>query len=102
MELTVEEENGRIVFVPQGAIDEDGADTIKWQFKAAYRHDIKHVVFDFGAVSHIGSAGIGKLMLIYKDLAANQAELKVVNTSPAIFDLLRIVKLDAIFSITKA
>ena len=60
------------------------------------------VVVDFKAVTHIGSAGIGKLLVLYKDLAVYNAHLQLVNVPSPIYKMLCEMKLNGIFTIEPA
>ncbi len=60
----------------------------------------KEVVFDFKQVSHIGSAGIGKLLLFYRELEVNGGKLRVENASKTVYELLKLVELDSLFGIS--
>jgi len=89
------------IFIIKGSIDENGAQIIKSNFTKLDKTSIKTVTFDFEAVSHIGSAGIGKLLLIYKDIAINGGQIKIINPSNTIYTLFQTLKLDSVFKITK-
>ena len=101
MELIVTREGGQVFFEIGGDIDESGADKIKSRFRQLNTSAINEAVFDFSKVRHIGSAGIGKLLLIYKDLAINGGSLRIENASEAIYELMRVLKLDTIFKISR-
>ena len=100
MEIAVARNDQATLFTVQGSIDEAGAEEIKRCYRENNDPAVKEVVFDLGGASHIGSAGIGKLMLIYKEMALRGGQLMVVRASEPVFDLLTTVKLDTIFSIT--
>ncbi|MCP4688306.1 MAG: STAS domain-containing protein [Desulfobacterales bacterium] len=85
-----------------GDVDEAGAAILKSKFNELDKSSVKNVIIDFAKVNHIGSAGIGKLLLLYKDLAPLDITLKIVNTSSTVFELFKMVKLDSIFKITRA
>lgn len=101
MELTVSQEGSRAGFQVAGNIDERGAEELKRRFRELNISNINEVVFDFGKVTHIGSAGIGKLLLFYKDLAVTGGKIKIINTTETVFELLTVLKLDTIFTITR-
>ncbi len=85
-----------------GDIDEPGAAILKSKFGELDRSSLTEVILDFNKVTHIGSAGIGKLLLLYKDLAPLSIALKITNSSASVYELLKMVKLDTIFIISKA
>ena len=101
MELNVKQDGELVQFEIRGDINEKGAETLKTRFQELDVSKLKEVSFDFGGVTHIGSAGIGKLLLFYKDLALNGGKIKIINASEAIHELFNVLKLDTIFTISK-
>ncbi len=101
MELIVSQEGSRARFQVIGNIDERGAEDLKRRFRELNISDVTEVIFDFQKVTHIGSAGIGKLLLFYKDLAVTGGGIKIVNTTETVYELLTVLKLDTIFTITR-
>lgn len=83
-------------------MDERGAEAHKRRFRELQGSSLTEAVFDFSKVNVIGSAGIGKLLLFYKDLALKGGTIRIENASETIYDTLRVVKLDTIFNISKA
>ncbi len=102
MELQVNQEQDLLRFSVRGNIDEAGAEELKSRFKEINISTIKEMVFDFSGVTHIGSAGIGKLLLFYKDMALNGGRIRIENVSETVHELFGVLKLDTIFTIHKA
>ncbi len=102
MELSIQTKDDRAVFTIKGNIDEQGAEELKRRFREQNIAKLKEVVFDFRHVIHIGSAGIGKLLLFYKDLAIHDGRIVIQNASPTIYELFNVLKLNSIFTIQKA
>ncbi len=102
MEINVTQNDNRARFELKGNIDERGAEDLKRHFRSLDVSSLKEAVFDFAGVTHIGSAGIGKLLLFYKDLAVTGGKIRIENTSGTVFELFTVLKLNTIFSITKA
>ncbi|QTA78917.1 STAS domain-containing protein [Desulfonema limicola] len=101
MDLTMTQEGTRARFTINGKIDENGAEELKARFQTLNRASMTEVVFDFRNVSHIGSAGIGKLLLFYKDLAVSGGSIKIEGASENICEMFRVLKLDTIFSVSR-
>jgi anti-anti-sigma factor len=102
MTINVNWMDGELRIVVEGDIDERGAEQLKERFREWQRHDTRQVTVDLAQVTHIGSAGIGKLLVLYKDLAARDARLALVNVPAAIYALLCEMRLNVLFSISKA
>ncbi len=102
MQITVTKEANRVNFHINGDVDERGAEELKRRFRELKVSKISEMVFDFGSVGHIGSAGIGKLLLFYKDLAVTGGKIRIEKLNEAVYDLFKLLKLDTIFTISKA
>ncbi len=63
---------------------------------------LREVRIDFTEVTFIGSSGIGKLLLFYKNIAVHGGRLEVYGLSAAIHELFLELKLDTIFTIRAA
>jgi len=101
MEVIVTRDGNQARLEIKGDIDEPGAEDLKKRFRELKISLLREVTFDFKEVSHIGSAGIGKLLLFYKDLALNGGKMGIENASETVYELFKVLKLDTIFSISK-
>ena len=100
MEITVTQNEDQVRIEIAGSIDERGAEEMKRRFLELDVSSIREVVFDFTGVTFVGSAGIGKLLLFYKSLAANGGGIRIENMSNDIYTMFKVVKLDKIFNIS--
>ena len=101
MEVIITRDGNQARLEIKGDIDEPGAEDLKKRFRELKISLLREVTFDFKEVSHIGSAGIGKLLLFYKDLALNGGKMGIENASETVYELFKVLKLDTIFSISK-
>ena len=99
MELNIKPQGDSVKVSIVGSIDERGAEDLKRRFSEIDAAKVKEVVFDFGGVSFIGSAGIGKLLLFYRNVASHGGKITIENMSKDIFTMFKVVKLDKIFNI---
>jgi anti-sigma B factor antagonist len=83
----------------KGNIDEQGANELKKSFLNLNTTSIDHVTIDMSNVNHIGSSGIGKLLLFYKDFAVKGGKITLNNVSRSLYDLFKVVKLDTLMKI---
>lgn len=102
MELTVSTNGDRVNITVVGSIDERGAEDLKRRFLELDVKNTKEVIFDFSGVTFIGSAGIGKLLLFYKNLASHGGSIAIENMRKDLFTMFKVVKLDNIFNISPA
>ena len=96
LKITQDADKGYIEII--GDIDEKGAEILK--SKLQEMNQLKTVEIDFRNVEYIGSSGIGKLLLFYKNLAIHGGILSVTHLQPDLFRLFKELKLDTIFLIT--
>ncbi|MBA3015866.1 MAG: STAS domain-containing protein [Proteobacteria bacterium] len=101
MNIAIQNEAGKIVINVEGAIDEKGAEELKSTFGQLQTAPTPFVVLNLSRVDHIGSSGIGKILLFYKNLAIKNSRLEVTGLSPMLFELFRELKLDSLFSLAK-
>ncbi len=102
MELNIKSQGDSVKVGIVGSIDERGAEELKRRFLEIDVTKTKEVIFDFGGVSFIGSAGIGKLLLFYRNVASHGGKITIENMSKDIFTMFKVVKLDKIFNITSS
>jgi anti-anti-sigma factor len=100
MEISVTQTGDQVRFTLAGRIDEKAAEQLKEKFLSLSLASIKLVIFDFNDVLHIGSAGIGKLLLFYKDISTVDGTMRIENAQPTVYDLMKLVKLDTVFSVS--
>ncbi len=106
METVITQDGKKVSFLinfesGKGNIDERCAEELKRRFRELNVSYLKEVVFDFRNVNHIGSAGIGKLLLFYKDMALNGGKIRIENASETVWELFSVLKLDTIFTVSK-
>lgn len=102
MELTITPQEDKAFIEIVGSIDENGAENLKRRFLELDIASLKEVTFDFSGVTFIGSAGIGKLLLFYKNLATHGGKIIINSMSKDIYTMFKVVKLDKIFTISAA
>ncbi len=102
MQISISQTGDDTRIVVRGDIDERGAEELKRRFTELKFPKAARVTFDFSGVPHIGSSGIGKLLLFYKAVAADGGSIRIERVPADIYDLLQQLKLDTIFSIAKA
>lgn len=100
MEIAIEQSNNRARLRIKGDIDEKGAESLKAEIGRIDLANLEEVVIDLREVKYIGSSGIGKILLLYKHLTANDGKLRVENASANVYELFKELKLDTIFPVT--
>ena len=100
MELNIQQDGDSVRFEIDGIIDELGAESLKDRFKELNIASINELILDFAKVGYIGSAGVGKLLMFYKELSAKGGKLRIENASGIVEELLTITKMDTVFSVS--
>lgn len=89
-----------VFFTLAGTIDEEGAAALKQQFNTLPHSRIKELVIDLAGVGYIGSSGIGKLLLFYKNMAAHNGAIRLIRVPQPIYDLFTELRLNTLFSMS--
>lgn len=101
MELEVKIAGSRADFELAGHVDERGSTELKTRYKSLDFSVVKEIYIDLTRVTHIGSAGIGKLLLFYKDVAVRGGTISV-KAGGETYDLLVELRLDTLFNVVMA
>ena len=99
MDIDVRTQGDTVKLILAGSIDEKGAQELKAHFLRVQEQRPREVVFDFAGVTFIGSAGIGKLLLFYKNISVTGGQIRIENMSREIYTMFKVVKLDKIFQL---
>ena len=57
----------------------------------------QHILLNLEKVGYMDSAGIGELVACYKRAKEKEGEVKLLNPSGKVFDLLQLTKLEEVF-----
>lgn len=82
-----------------GSIDIPGAEQLKKSLTKVLESDSDEITIDFEEVNFIGSSGIGKLLLFYKNFTAKGGKIAMINLNKEITMLFKAIKLDKLFNI---
>ncbi len=99
MDIKVEKEELQTIVFLSGSIDIPGAEKLKQVLNDILKEKVKEVVIDFEEVTFIGSSGIGKLLLFYKNFTSIGSKVKIVNLNNELKALFKTIKLDKLFNI---
>ncbi len=99
MNIKVTTEGKKTVMFLSGSIDIPGAESLKKSLTEVLEGDSKEIVIDFKEVNFIGSSGIGKLLIFYKNFKAKGGKMSIINLNKEITALFKAIKLDQLFNI---
>jgi anti-anti-sigma factor len=99
MDIKVEREELQTTVFLSGSIDIPGAEKLKQVLNDILKEKTKEVVIDFEEVTFIGSSGIGKLLLFYKNFTSIGCKVRITNLNNELKALFKTIKLDKLFNI---
>lgn len=99
MEFKQSQVNGAVQLTILGAVDNDNAEDLKEQFQELLKEDFDELVFDLTYVPFITSSGIGKFLILYKNLVARGKKMRIKGINENLLDLFKSIKLDQLFPI---
>lgn len=99
MNIKVTKEKEISTLYISGSVDIPGAENLKKTLNQFLDDGSKEVVVDFKDVNFIGSSGIGKLLLFYKNFTARGGKVRIVSLNDEIVALFKAIKLDKLFNI---
>jgi anti-sigma B factor antagonist len=77
----------------------DGSVTVREAVKGLIAAGTKQIVLDLGGVNYIDSSGIGELVAAHTSVSNNGGNLKLLNLTKRVQDLLQITKLYTVFEV---
>jgi anti-sigma B factor antagonist len=92
-------EGSKTIMAVSGSIDIPGAEQLKKSLTKVLDSDSDEITIDFEEVNFIGSSGIGKLLLFYKNFTAKGGRITIINLNKEITMLFKAIKLDKLFNI---
>ena len=92
--VNTEHINGIQVCRFDGRIDSSNADQTTKDLRDAVAEESGHVVFDFGNVDYVSSAGIRVILIVLKELTAQERRLAIGALNPDVRDVFHITGLE--------
>ena len=102
MPVRIEEGDCAVTAYLEGEIDHHSAREIREAIDASLElHNVSLLTLDFGDVTFMDSSGIGLVMGRYRQMKFYGGDLRVINTSPHIYKVMKIAGLDRLAVIEK-
>jgi anti-sigma B factor antagonist len=77
----------------------DGTAAMREAIRVPLEQGKKHIIINLAAVDFVDSSGLGELVRMHASVRSHGAQLKLVNPSKHVHDLLRMTKLDRVLDI---
>jgi anti-anti-sigma factor len=81
-ELDVEDDNGRVAFIPRGELDLATAPEVEERVLAAVRSGDRQVVLDLRQLTFMDSTGVRTIVAAHKAAEETGTDLRVIRPSP--------------------
>ena len=101
MHISLETGNSAARIIVEGVVDESGAARLKKCLEGVDLSEVTEVIFDFLHLSYIGSSGVGKLLLFYKQAREKGIGVRIENLPPSVYELFMQLHLDALFPLVQ-
>jgi len=99
MEINLAETDERTTVTMAGDIYIEQGDELLRVFNSIAEKNPKEVVIDLTDLNSITSSGIGKIVLLYKELVKRNGKIKIIGVNDTIMQIFKIVKLDKLVEI---
>ena len=99
MKISVAEGDERTIVKLTGDIYTEQGDELQQVFNGIIEKEPKEVVIDLSELKSITSSGIGKIVLLYKELNKKGGKIRIVGANDTIMQIFKIVKLDKLMDI---
>ncbi len=84
-----------------GRIDNEGGPVFQEALDKAFALNPSRISLHLGEVTFINSAGVGKLLLFYKQVRNRNAEINIAGINDEVFTLFKAIRLDKLIPIEK-
>lgn len=101
MDIKTDSQGSRIDIMLSGSVDQFSSGKLKNEFEKLNLSQVKDIVINMDKVTYIGSAGVGKLLLLYKNLSTRDGNISIINLSEDIYEMLSDMELGEIFKMTR-
>ncbi len=101
MDFSTNVTGNEVVIKISGAIDTEAAEKLRAELNKVAKTNPKKVVMNLKLVPTIGSSGIGKILIFFKELDKNGASFEIKGIHDSLFNIFKSIKLDKLFPISK-
>ncbi|MCD6569404.1 MAG: STAS domain-containing protein [Deltaproteobacteria bacterium] len=101
MEITTKQNEDNVVIAITGAVNTDATERLRAELVKIVKQRPENVVMDLSLVPTIGSAGIGKILVFYKELDKNKIGFEIKGIHENLYKIFKSIKLNKIITITK-
>ena len=97
----VTKKNGDTFFIKvSGAVDTSAAEILRSELNKITNQKPQQVVMDLSLVPTMGSSGIGKILMFFKNLDSIKSSFEIKGIHENLYNIFKAVKLDKLFSIS--
>jgi anti-sigma B factor antagonist len=101
MEYNITMDEKWVVISVTGAINFKGSDELRSLFENVLLEGTKYVRLNLRRVPVANSAGLGNILMLYKNLKKREGMLEIKGISDNLFEMLKLVKIDKLIKIER-
>lgn len=90
----------QIFTVEEARAGEEFTSQREWLYKTIESREDPRFVIDLGAIHYMASSDIGVLITLKRRIDARKGKVVIINVDPFIYDVLRMMRIDKLFTIT--
>ena len=100
MQVQTKQNGDHMLLIISGNVDTKSAQELRLELAKALQLKPARVTMDLRGVSTIGSSGIGKILLFFKELRKREAKFEIKGLQENIYKVFKAIKLDKLFPIS--
>ncbi len=100
MEITTKQQPDAFLIRISGSVDTEAAEKLRTELAKVIKLNPKKVVMNLSQVPSIGSSGIGKILIFYKELDKQRVAFEIKGIHENIYNIFKSIKLDKLFPIS--
>jgi anti-sigma B factor antagonist len=100
MDVVTNKYDGTLFIKVCGAVDTSAAEILRSEFNKIANQKPQKVVMDLSLVPTMGSSGIGKILMFFKNLDSMKSSFEIKGIHENLYNIFKAVKLDKLFPIS--
>jgi anti-sigma B factor antagonist len=101
MQVRSSKSGTELIITLSGEIDQIGSEELKKHLSGINMDNVSAVSLDFKDVTYIGSAGVGKLLLLYKKLPSDSISVNINGLTDELMSIFKEMELDSVFNLNR-
>jgi anti-sigma B factor antagonist len=100
MDIVTNRNEGALFIKVSGAVDTSAAEILRSELNKIANQKPQKVIMDLSLVPTMGSSGIGKILMFFKNLDGMKSSFEIKGIHENLYNIFKAVKLDKLFTIS--